>query len=150
MRLNELVPTAGAKKAKKRVGRGQATGVGKTCGRGHKGQKSRGKGKVKPGFEGGQMPLIRRIPKSGFNSRLARITAEIRLSEINKIDADVIDLNALRAANLISHDIKRAKIFASGEINRAVTVRGIRVTKGAAEAITAAGGKVEQAVEAAS
>ncbi len=150
MRLNELAPPAGAKTPRKRVGRGMGSGTGKTCGRGHKGQKSRGKGKVKPGFEGGQMPLIRRIPKSGFNSYLSRVTAQITLSELNKVEAEIVDLNALRAANLISHDIKHAKIFASGEISRPVTVRGIRVTKGATEAIIAAGGKIEPVEEQAS
>ncbi len=147
MRLNELAPAEGSKKPRRRVGRGTGSGIGKTCGLGHKGQKARGKGKVRVGFEGGQKPLTRRIPKSGFNSHLARITAQVTLTEVHKMEADVIDLNALRAANLIQHDIKRAKIFASGEISRPVTVRGIRVTKGAMAAITAAGGKVEQVEE---
>lgn len=150
MKLNELSPAPGSKKPRRRVGRGIGSGTGKTCGRGHKGQKSRGSGKVPVGFEGGQMPLIRRIPKSGFNSYLARVTAQITLSEINKIEAETIDLNALRVANLISHDIKHAKIFASGEISRPVTVSGIRVTKGAKEAIVSAGGKIQEPEEKAS
>jgi large subunit ribosomal protein L15 len=143
MRLNTIKPASGAKKDAKRRGRGIGSGLGKTGGRGHKGQHSRSGGFHKVGFEGGQMPLQRRLPKVGFNSRLGAVTAEIRLHELNKIDADVIDMAALRAANLISGAIKRAKVMVSGNIEKAVTLKGIKVTKGAREAIEAAGGKVE-------
>ncbi|MEW8690533.1 MAG: 50S ribosomal protein L15 [Candidatus Thiodiazotropha endolucinida] len=143
MRLNTLQPAAGSKTARKRVGRGIGSGLGKTCGRGHKGQKSRSGGYHKVGFEGGQMPLQRRLPKVGFTSRVALAAAEVRLGELAKVDADVIDLDALKKANLVTRSIKRAKIFASGNIDRAVTVKGIGVTKGAKAAIEAAGGKVE-------
>ncbi len=143
MRLNTLSPAEGSRKAAKRVGRGIGSGLGKTCGRGHKGQKSRSGGSVKPGFEGGQMPLQRRLPKFGFTSRIARYVAEIRLNEIAKIESDVIDLDALKAADIIKQEIKSAKVILSGEITKAVTVKGLRVTKGAQAAIEAAGGKVE-------
>ncbi|MES9925554.1 MAG: 50S ribosomal protein L15 [Candidatus Thiodiazotropha endolucinida] len=143
MRLNTLQPAAGSKTARKRVGRGIGSGFGKTCGRGHKGQKSRSGGYHKVGFEGGQMPLQRRLPKVGFTSRVSFAAAQVRLGELAKVDADVIDLDALKKANLVTRSIKRAKIFASGEIDRAVTVKGIGVTKGAKAAIEAAGGKVE-------
>ncbi|MBT3038952.1 MAG: 50S ribosomal protein L15 [Candidatus Thiodiazotropha sp. (ex Ctena orbiculata)] len=143
MRLNTLQPAAGSKTARKRVGRGIGSGFGKTCGRGHKGQKSRSGGYHKVGFEGGQMPLQRRLPKVGFTSRVSLAAAQVRLGELAKVDADVIDLDALKKANLVTRSIKRAKIFASGEIDRAVTVKGIGVTKGATAAIEAAGGKVE-------
>ncbi len=142
MRLNTLSPQAGSKPAAKRVGRGIGCGSGKTCGRGHKGQKSRTGGYHKTGFEGGQMPLQRRLPKIGFSSRLSAVTAEIRLQELAKVDADVVDLDALLAANLISKNIKRAKVIDSGKIEKAVSVKGLRVTKGARAAIEAAGGKV--------
>ncbi len=142
MRLNTLSPQAGSKPAAKRVGRGIGCGSGKTCGRGHNGQKSRTGGYHKTGFEGGQMPLQRRLPKIGFSSRLSAVTAEIRLQELAKVDADVVDLDALLAANLISKNIKRAKVIDSGKIEKAVSVRGLRVTKGARAAIEAAGGKV--------
>ncbi len=142
MRLNTLKPQAGSKPAAKRVGRGIGCGSGKTCGRGHKGQKSRKGGYHKVGFEGGQMPLQRRLPKIGFNSRLSAVTAEIRLQELAKVDADVVDLDALLAANLISKNIKRAKIIDSGKIEKAVSVKGLGLTKGARAAIEAAGGKV--------
>jgi large subunit ribosomal protein L15 len=143
MRLNTLSPGAGSKHAPKRVGRGIGSGLGKTGGRGHKGQKSRSGGTVKPGFEGGQMPLQRRLPKFGFTSRKARFVAEVRLNEIDTIQAEVIDLAALKAADIISEEIKSAKIILSGEIKKAVNVKGLRVTKGALAAIEAAGGKVE-------
>ncbi|MES9811608.1 MAG: 50S ribosomal protein L15 [Candidatus Thiodiazotropha sp.] len=143
MRLNTLQPAAGSKTARKRVGRGIGSGLGKTCGRGHKGQKSRSGGYHKVGFEGGQMPLQRRLPKIGFTSRVSLAAAEVRLGELAKVDADVIDLDAMKKANLVTRSIKRAKIFASGNIDRAVTVKGIAVTKGAKAAIEAAGGKVE-------
>ncbi|RTE65031.1 50S ribosomal protein L15 [Amphritea opalescens] len=144
MRLNTLSPAEGSKHAPKRVGRGIGSGLGKTCGRGHKGQKSRSGGSVKPGFEGGQMPLQRRLPKFGFTSRQAAFVAEIRLNELAKIDADVIDLDALKKADIIKDSIKRARVILSGEINKAVTVKGLKVTKGALAAIEAAGGKVEE------
>ncbi|AOV95729.1 50S ribosomal protein L15 [Edwardsiella hoshinae] len=144
MRLNTLSPAEGSKHASKRLGRGIGSGLGKTGGRGHKGQKSRSGGGVRRGFEGGQMPLYRRLPKFGFTSRKAMVTAEIRLSEIAMIEGDVIDLNVLKAANVIGPQIEFAKVMLSGEINRAVTLRGLRVSKGARAAIEAAGGKIEE------
>ena len=144
MFLNTLKPAAGSKKSRKRVGRGIGSGTGKTCGRGHKGQKSRSGGFNKVGFEGGQMPLQRRVPKVGFRSRVGMVTDEIRLHELNNIDADVIDLQALQQANLINKSVQRVKVMASGKLEKAVTLKGIRVTKGAREAIEAAGGKVEE------
>ncbi|TKI03256.1 50S ribosomal protein L15 [Martelella alba] len=144
MRLNTLSPAEGSKHAPKRVGRGIGSGLGKTGGRGVKGQKSRSGGGVRRGFEGGQMPLYRRLPKFGFTSRKAAVTAEIRLSELAKVEGEVIDLNALKAANLIGIQIESAKVMLSGEITRAVTLRGLRVTKGARAAIEAAGGKIEE------
>jgi large subunit ribosomal protein L15 len=144
MRLNTLAPAPGHKSAKKRVGRGIGSGLGKTAGRGHKGLKSRSGGTVKPGFEGGQMPLQKRLPKYGFTSRIGMVTAEIRLAELNKVDADVVDIEALKKADLINANIKRAKIFLSGELNKAVTIKGLAVTKGAKAAIEAAGGKIEE------
>lgn len=144
MRLNTLSPAPGAKKNAKRVGRGIGSGDGKTAGRGHKGQKSRSGGKVRPGFEGGQMPLQKRLPKYGFSSRMARTTAQIRLGELNGLTADVIDLAALKDADLVKDNVLRARVFLSGELTKAVTVKGLGVTKGAREAIEAAGGKVEE------
>jgi large subunit ribosomal protein L15 len=144
MRLNTLKPAEGSKKNAKRVGRGIGSGHGKTGGRGHKGQKSRSGGFHKVGFEGGQMPLQRRLPKVGFSSRKARFVAEIRLPELLKVEGDVVDLLSLKAANIIGHQIKRAKVILSGEITKAVTVRGLGATKGARAAIEAAGGKVEE------
>jgi len=143
MRLNELSPAPGSKPVKKRVGRGIGSGLGKTCGRGHKGQKARESGNPKPGFEGGQMPLQRRVPKFGFRSRVALVTAEVRLGELAKVAEGVVDLDALKAANLINKGAKRARIMLSGTIDRAVTVKGIKITKGARAAIEAVGGKVE-------
>jgi large subunit ribosomal protein L15 len=144
MRLNTLAPAPGAKSDKKRVGRGIGSGTGKTAGRGHKGQKARSGGSVRPGFEGGQMPLQKRLPKFGFTSRIGMVSAEIRLGELNKVDGDVIDLGALLKADLINSNIKRAKIFLSGELKKPVTIKGLAVTKGAKAAIEAAGGKVEE------
>lgn len=143
MRLNELRPADGAKSDGKRVGRGIGSGLGKTGGRGHKGQKSRSGGFHKVGFEGGQMPLQRRLPKFGFRSRLARETARVRLHELAKVEAETIDLAALRAAGVVPATAKRARVFASGELDRAVKLRGIAVTRGAREAIEKAGGSVE-------
>lgn len=144
MRLNTLSPAPGRVKEAKRVGRGIGSGLGKTAGRGHKGQKSRSGGRVRPGFEGGQMPLQKRLPKYGFTSRISRVTAEIRLSELNKVEGDVVDIKSLRAAGLITNNITRAKVFLSGELNKALTIKSLRVTKGAQAAIEAAGGKVEE------
>jgi large subunit ribosomal protein L15 len=143
MRLNTLSPAPGAKTDKKRVGRGIGSGLGKTGGRGHKGQKSRSGGSVRPGFEGGQMPLQRRLPKFGFTSRKSLVTDEVTLSEIAKVEGDVVNLESLKAAGLVKKDMLFVKVVMSGAISRAVTVAGLRVTKGALEAIVAAGGKVE-------
>ena len=143
MRLNSLSPAPGSRKARKRVGRGIGSGLGKTAGRGHKGQKSRSGGKVAAGFEGGQMPLQKRLPKYGFTSRIARTTAQVRLSELNKASAEVIDLQALKDADLIRDDVRRVRVFLAGELKGPVTVKGLAVTKGARAAIEAAGGKVE-------
>ena len=144
MRLNTLKPAAGSKSAAKRVGRGIGSGLGKTGGRGHKGQKSRTGGGIRPGFDGGQQPLQMRLPKFGFNSAKARITAEVTLSELAKVEADVIDVQALKDADIIKDSMQRAKVMLSGEISKAVTVKGIGVTKGARAAIEAAGGKIEE------
>ncbi len=144
MRLNDLHPAEGAKPSAKRVGRGIGSGLGKTGGRGHKGQKSRSGGTVKPGFEGGQMPLQRRVPKFGFVSKLAMETAEVRLAELAKVDGDVVDLASLKKAGVVRSDKKRAKIVLRGEIDRALTIRGVAITKGAREAVEKAGGKVEE------
>src|SRR5690625_1098181 len=144
MELNSIKPAAGSKQAGKRRGRGIAAGQGKTGGRGHKGQHSRSGGYHKVGFEGGQMPLQRRVPKVGFNSRTARFKAEVRLSELNAVEGDVVDLLTLRAAKVVSGQARSVKIIASGEVGKAVTVRGVGVTKGARAAIEAAGGKVEE------
>ena len=143
MRLNTLKPAAGSSKTAKRVGRGIGSGSGKTCGRGHKGQKSRSGGFHKIGFEGGQMPLQRRLPKVGFNSRKSRFADELRLHELALVDAEVIDIDALKQANLVARNIQTVKVFVSGTLDKAVTVKGIRVTRGARAAIEAAGGKVE-------
>ncbi|WP_108649091.1 50S ribosomal protein L15 [Dongshaea marina] len=143
MRLNTLSPAAGSKPSAKRVGRGIGSGLGKTSGRGHKGQKARSGGGVRPGFEGGQMPLKQRLPKFGFTSRKAMVTAEVRLHEIAQVEGDVVDLNALKQAGLVTKNILFGKVVLSGKIERAVTVRGLRVTKGARAAIEAAGGKIE-------
>lgn len=143
MRLNDIAPAPGSKQSSKRVGRGIGSGLGKTCGRGHKGQKARSGGFHKVGFEGGQMPLQRRLPKVGFRSRKDLVSDEIRLHELAKVPSEVVDLPALIAANLVRRGTKYVKIIASGKIERAVTVRGIPVTKGARAAIEAAGGQIE-------
>ena len=142
MRLNELKPAEGSKTERRRVGRGIGSGLGKTGGRGHKGQHSRSGGYTKVGFEGGQMPLQRRLPKFGFRSRLARETAKVRLHEVAKA-GDEVDLAALKAAGVVPASAKRARVFLSGSIDRSVVVRGLAVTRGAREAIEAAGGRVE-------
>lgn len=144
MRLNSLKPAEGSRPDRKRVGRGIGSGLGKTCGRGHKGLKSRSGGKVPAGFEGGQQPIQRRLPKVGFTSRKKASVGEIRLHEVAKVTGDIVDIAALREANIIGTVIKRAKIIASGSIDRAVTVKGLSVTPGAKAAIEAAGGKVEE------
>jgi large subunit ribosomal protein L15 len=144
MRLNTIKPAEGATTDAKRVGRGIGSGLGKTAGRGHKGQKSRSGGFHKVGFEGGQMPLQRRLPKVGFTSRKGRVTAEVRLGELAKVDGEVVDMKALYEANVLPSNMKRAKIILSGAIDKAVTVRGLGVTKGARAAIEAAGGKIEE------
>ena len=144
MQLNTLSPAPGSKSPRKRVGRGIGSGTGKTCGRGHKGLKSRSGGKVRAGFEGGQMPLQKRLGKFGFTSRQARYNAEIRLSELAGIEASVIDLQVLKDADIISDVIKNAKVILSGEISKSVTLKGLKATKGAQAAIEAAGGKVEE------
>ena len=144
MRLNTLSPAPGRNKEAKRVGRGIGSGSGKTAGRGHKGQKSRSGGRVRPGFEGGQMPLQKRLPKYGFTSRISRVSSQIRLSELNLIDGGIVDIGALRTAGLINNNISRAKIFLSGELNKALTLKGVGATKGAIAAIKAAGGKIEE------
>jgi large subunit ribosomal protein L15 len=143
MRLNTLQPGLGSRPPRKRVGRGIGSGLGKTCGRGHKGQKERAGGFHKVGFEGGQMPLQRRLPKVGFRTAISRATAEVRLSELALVTGDVVDLVALRSANLVSRAVTRAKVIASGKIDRPVRVRGLAITKGARAAIEAVGGSVE-------
>ena len=143
MQLNELRPGAGARKAGKRVGRGTGSGVGKTAGRGHKGQRSRSGGHSVVGFEGGQMPLQRRLPKFGFVSRKARFNAEVRVGVLGSLNVDSIDLEALKVAKIVAKRVKRAKIIAAGKLDKAVVVKGIAVTPGARAAIEAAGGKVE-------
>lgn len=144
MYLNTLKPAAGSTKTAKRVGRGIGSGLGKTAGRGHKGQKSRSGGKPMIGFEGGQMPLQRRLPKFGFTARKSRFSAEVRLHELASMDADVVELSTLITANVVPSNTRQAKVFLSGEINKAVTLKGIKATKGAKAAIEAAGGKVEE------
>ena len=144
MQLNTLQPAPGSKKNGKRVGRGIGSGLGKTCGRGHKGQKSRSGGFTKVGFEGGQMPLQRRLPKVGFSSRSAKLSAEVRLNELAGIESDVIDIAALIAAGIVPANTQKAKVIASGELGKAVTLKGVKVTPGALKAIEAAGGKVEE------
>lgn len=143
MQLNELRPGPGSRKEKRRVGRGAGSGLGKTAGKGHKGQKARAGGSVPAWFEGGQLPLQMRVPKFGFRSRVGLSTAEVRLGEIARVDGDVVDLESLKKANVLKRSVKRARIMLSGSIERAVTVKGIKVTKGARAAIEAAGGKVE-------
>lgn len=144
MRLNTLSPAEGAKHSAKRLGRGIGSGLGKTGGRGHKGQKSRTGGSVRRGFEGGQMPLYRRLPKFGFTSMKAAVTAEVRLSDLAKVSGNEITLETLKEAKVISSDIQFAKIILSGEVKSGVVIRGLRVTKGAKAAIEAAGGSIEE------
>ena len=145
MQLNKLSPAQGSTKGKKRVGRGVARGWGKTCGTGHKGQKSRSGGSVKPGFEGGQMPLQMRLPKYGFTSRVGLVTSEVRTSELNKVKGDIVSLETLRESGVITAGTKRAKIMLSGQVGKKLTVKGLRVSKGARELIESAGGAVLEA-----
>jgi len=143
MKLNSISPAEGSKKDRKRVGRGIGSGYGKTAGRGHKGQKARSGGYHKVGFEGGQMPLQRRLPKRGFASRTARYNAEVRLYQLQVMKAKVIDMELLKAESIVGHDCRKVKIINTGELDRAITIKGLAVTKGAQAAIEAAGGKVE-------
>ncbi len=147
MRLNDLHPGPGSKRAKRRVGRGPGSGWGKTATRGQKGQKARSGGGVRPGFEGGQLPLQMRIPKFGFRSRVGAVTAEVRTSELAKVEGDTVTLDSLKAANVVRRDMQRARIMLSGEVSKAVNVQGedIAVTKGARAAIEQAGGSVGSA-----
>ncbi|MGA8005978.1 MAG: 50S ribosomal protein L15 [Burkholderiales bacterium] len=149
MRLNDIKPAPGAKSSRRRVGRGIGSGLGKTAGRGHKGQKARSGGFHKIGFEGGQMPLHRRLPKRGFTSLSRDATAEVRLSELERMSASEIDLAALKAEGVVSHRALAAKVILSGKLARKVTLKGVRATKGARTAIESAGGKVEDAPAAA-
>ncbi len=144
MYLNTLQASEGSRKKMKRVGRGIGSTLGKTCGRGHKGQKSRSGGFHKVGFEGGQMPIQRRLPKVGFNSRKKRYSAEVRLNELQSLAADIIDLQVLKEANIVSAFTKNVKIILSGELSRPVTLKGLKVTGGAKTAIETAGGKIEE------
>ena len=143
MRLNTLKPAAGSRRARLRVGRGASAGQGKTCGRGTKGQRARKGGYHKVGFEGGQMPIQRRMPKVGFRSDMKRSRAEVRLDELAKVEGAVVDLAALVKAQVVPVGTERAKVILSGEIKKAVTLKGIAVTKGARAAIEAAGGTIE-------
>lgn len=144
MFLNTIQPAEGATHAARRVGRGIGSGIGKTGGRGHKGQKSRAGGYHKVGFEGGQMPLQRRLPKRGFNSMTAAFNAEVRLSELNSVAVNEIDVLTLKQAGLISANAQVVKVIASGSLSKAITLKGIKATQGAKVAIEAAGGKVEE------
>jgi len=144
MRLDSIQPAPGSKTAKKRLGRGIGSGLGKTSGRGHKGQHARKGGYHKVGFEGGQMPLQRRLPKFGFRSRTAHLVDEIRLWELAGLDAETIDLHVLKAANLVRHDIEKVRVIASGALKKAIILKGLYVTKGAQAAIEASGGRIEE------
>ena len=142
MELNKLSPASGSTKTKKRVGRGVASGWGKTCGSGHKGQKSRSGGTVKPGFEGGQMPLQMRLPKYGFTSRIGQVTSEVRTSELNKVEGGNISIETLKKSGVITSGTKRVKIMLSGKVEKKLTIQGLPVSKGAREAIEKAGGEI--------
>ena len=145
MKLNSISPAPGSKKTRLRVGRGASAGQGKTCGRGVKGQRARKGGYHKVGFEGGQMPLQRRLPKVGFRSKMAPLVAEVRLNELELVEGGVADLESLKKAGVVPATAERARVMLSGKIARAMTVKGVAVTKGARAAIEAAGGKVEAA-----
>jgi len=147
MKLNTIKPAEGSTKTARRVGRGNGSGFGKTAGRGIKGQKSRTGGFHKVGFEGGQMPIQRRLPKRGFRSLTKKFNAKIRTSELGKLDSDIVDLASLKAANLISEITLNAKIFLSGDVKKKFTIQGISLTEGAEKAIVAAGGKVIEVKE---
>lgn len=144
MNLNTLSPDPGSRPSKKRLGRGIGSGLGKTSGKGHKGQKARAGGYHKLNFEGGQMPIQRRLPKMGFNSRVGKTVDQICLSELNKLNAEIVDLQALRQAGLITSAIKQVKVILSGELTKAVKLKGLRVTKGARLAIEGLGGSIEE------
>jgi large subunit ribosomal protein L15 len=144
MYLNSLSPDPGSRRPKKRLGRGIGSGLGKTSGKGHKGQKARAGGYHKINFEGGQMPIQRRLPKMGFKSRVGRTVDQICLNELEKLTADVIDLNVLRDAGLINGSIKDVKVILSGELTKAIKLKGLRVTKGARSAIEGLGGSIEE------
>jgi len=143
MNLNTLSPAAGSKSSSKRVGRGIGSGLGKTCGRGHKGQKSRSGGSIRPGFEGGQMPLKQRLPKFGFTSKKSLVSAEVRLHELEKLTSDIVDIFTLQEANLVSKNAKSVKIVLSGTLNKKLVVRGVTATAGARKAIEAVGGEFQ-------
>ena len=143
MRLNTISPSRGSRKNAKRVGRGIGSGFGKTAGRGHKGLKSRSGGKVKAGFEGGQMPLQKRLPKYGFSSRIGQTTSQIRLGELNSVPGELVNLESLKEADLINENTTRVRVFLSGKILKPITTKGIVLTQGARQAIEKAGGRVE-------
>ena len=142
MQLNKLSPASGSTKAKKRVGRGVASGWGKTCGTGHKGQKSRSGGRIKPGFEGGQMPLQMRLPKYGFTSRIGLVTSQVRTSELSQVEGEIISIETLKKSGVITSGTKRVKIMLSGKVEKRFTIQGLTVSKGAKEAIEKAGGQI--------
>ena len=142
MQLNKLSPASGSTKVRKRVGRGVASGWGKTCGTGHKGQKSRSGGNVKPGFEGGQMPLQMRLPKYGFTSRIGLVTSQVRTSELSQVEGKIISIETLKKSGVITSGIKRVKIMLSGKVEEGLTIQGLSVSKGAKEAIEKAGGQI--------
>ncbi|AHE65988.1 50S ribosomal protein L15 [Legionella oakridgensis] len=144
MNLNSLSPTPGSRSARKRLGRGIGSGLGKTSGRGHKGQKARAGGYHKINFEGGQMPIQRRLPKLGFKSRIGKLIDEVTLTELAKVDAKVIDIETLKAAGIVNKSMRDAKIIFSGELTTAVKIKGLRVTKGARKAIEDLGGSIEE------
>ena len=143
MKLNTLKPAAGRVTGRKRVGRGIGSGSGKTCGRGHKGQTSRSGGSIRPGFEGGQMPLQKRLPKYGFTSRIASVTSQVTLSELDSIDEKVINIQVLKSNGIIRNLTAKVKVFSSGQITKPVVLEGIAVSNGAREAIVSAGGTIK-------
>jgi len=144
VKLNDINPPRASRKRRKRLGRGISAGQGKTCGRGHKGQKSRSGGKVRIGFEGGQLPLQRRIPRFGFRSRIGAVTAEVRVGELDRVIGDEVTLESLKAANIVAKQVKRARVFLSGEVHRAMTIKGVALTRGARAAVEKAGGTIEE------
>ena len=144
VKLNDINPPRASRKRRKRLGRGISAGQGKTCGRGHKGQKSRSGGKVRIGFEGGQLPLQRRVPRFGFRSRIGAVTAEVRVGELDRVIGDEVTLESLKAANIVAKQVKRARVFLSGEVHRAMTIKGVALTRGARAAVEKAGGTIEE------